>query len=166
MDDESTIYRERSPWPSWVGLIWWSAFGGAATAMIAGVDTDLGFTIRVLVAGSILGVAYFGQRALAGLTVLVQETRLFLHLGSIPLIRRSVPYDEIVDLRSESYRPLRDFGGWGVRGTGRRKAWTARGDRAVVLTLDGDRLLYVGSDHPQRLEERIRTAAGERLARF
>ena len=36
---------------------------------------------------------------------------------------------------------------------------------AVALTLVGDRELYVGSDHPQRLEERIRAAAGDQLFR-
>jgi hypothetical protein len=33
-----------------------------------------------------------------------------------------------------------------------------------VLTLVGDRELYIGSDRPQRLEDRIRTAAGDQFA--
>jgi hypothetical protein len=50
-----------------------------------------------------------------------------------------------------------------VRGWGKRKAWSARGNQAVALTLEDDRLLLIGSDHPRRLEERIRAAVGERL---
>ena len=76
------------------------------------------------------------------------------------MIRRAVAFDEIVSLESVEYRPLSEFGGWGVRGLGRRKAWTARGNRAVALRLTGDRELLIGSDHPKRLEERIRTLAG------
>jgi hypothetical protein len=91
---------------------------------------------------------------------MVQETRVIMHLGSVALFRRTVVHAEITALESVVYHPLREFGGWGVRGRGRRKAWTARGNRAVKLTLTGGRDLLIGSDHPQRLEERIRTAAG------
>jgi len=76
------------------------------------------------------------------------------------MIRRRIPLDDVVALRSVRYRPMRDFGGWGVRGMGKRKAWTARGDRAVELDLTGGRQLLIGSDRPDRLLEGIRSAAG------
>ena len=76
------------------------------------------------------------------------------------MIRGVVPFDEIVSLRSVEYRPIREFGGWGLRGLGRRRAWTARGKLAVAIELKGNRGLLIGSDHPKRLEERIRTLAG------
>lgn len=163
MTEERTIYRERTPWPIWAAALCWSAIGVVAYLMLIGYDTDLSLAIRLPIVLGILGLGAVIARILAGLTVLVQETRLFLYLGSYPLIKRIVPYAEILDLESTEYRPLMEFGGWGVRGVGRRKAWTARGNRAVVLTLTGDRELYVGSDNPQRLEERIRTTAGDRL---
>ena len=78
-------------------------------------------------------------------------------MSSAPL-----PFSEIVSMESVKYHPIREFGGWGVRGWGKRKAWSARGDRAVALTLTEDRLLLIGSDHPQRLEERIRTVSNDR----
>jgi len=102
---------------------------------------------------------------LGGLTVLVQETRIVMHLGTVRLVRRMVPLDSVVSLESVRYRPLLEFGGWGVRGAGQKKAWTARGDRAVVLGLEEDRKLYVGSDHPQRLEAAIRSAVAGRRKR-
>jgi hypothetical protein len=56
------------------------------------------------------------------------------------------------------YRPLREFGGWGIRPRGGKTAWTIRGNQAVKVTLHGGKEVYVGSLFPQRLEERIRTA--------
>ncbi|NIR36664.1 MAG: hypothetical protein GWO04_14245, partial [Actinobacteria bacterium] len=50
-----------------------------------------------------------------GPTVRVQETRILLHLGRVPLVRRTVPFGDIRALESVVYRPLREFGGWGVR---------------------------------------------------
>jgi len=164
MGDEKTIYRERTHWPGWVNAIFWTAILGSSYPLLAGWDTDLDLGARVATVGSIVGVAVAVKLVLGGLTVLVQETRIFIHLGSAPLLRRNVPYADIEGLASVQYRPIREFGGWGIRGWGRRKAWTARGDRAVVLTLVGARELYIGSDRPQRLEERIRTAAADQFA--
>ena len=114
---------------------------------------------------AILAAGWGLRMVLGGLTVLVQETRIVLHLGSVRLVRKMVSFDSIVSLESVRYRPLVEFGGWGVRGAGKKKAWTARGDRAVVVGLKEGRRLYVGSDHPQRLEDAIRSAVAGRRKR-
>jgi hypothetical protein len=163
VDDHATVYRERSSWPGWAALVYWGAFGAVASLLLVGYDTDLTLPARIPLVMLMLAVAVGLERVVGGLTVLVQERRLFLHLGSVPVIRRSVPYQEILELESVEYQPFVEFGGWGVRGMGKKKAWTARGNRAVRLRLTGERELYVGSDHPRRLEERIRTTAGDRL---
>ncbi len=160
MSDERTLYVERSPWPGWVDAVYWGLFTLLCFAMLAGWDTTLPPGQRVVVASLIAGVGVAGRAVFGGLTVRVRRDGLLLHLGSVPLVRRTVPFDEIESLEAVRYHPLRDFGGWGVRGTGKRKAWSARGDRAVALRLAGDRELLVGSDHPQRLEDRIRAAMG------
>ena len=161
--EEKTLYREWTPWPGWAATIYWLALMAVVVPFLAGFDTDLPSITRGLLALGVVALGAGLARVIGGLTVLVQETRLYLFLGSYPVIRRAVPYSEILDLHGTEYRPLAEFGGWGVRGFGKKKAWTARGNEAVVMTLTGDRLLYVGSDHPQRLEERIRTVAGEGL---
>ncbi len=161
--EEKTAYRERTPWPTWAATIYWVAIVAVVAPLLAGLDTELEAITRGALALGVVSVGLGLARIIGGLTVLVQETRLYLYLGSYPLIKRVVPYAEILDLRSTEYSPIGEFGGWGARGVGRKKAWTARGNQAVVLTLTDGRELYVGSDHPQRLEERIRTTAGDRL---
>lgn len=163
MTEEKTSYRERTAWAGWVNAIYWGAIVLCCYPLLAGWDTDMEFATRLLVVGLILGFATAMKLLVGGLTVLVQETRIFMYLGSVPLIKKIVPYGHILALESVHYRPIMEFGGWGIRGWGKKKAWSARGDEAVVLTLPDDHLLYIGSDHPHRLEERIRTAAGEQL---
>ena len=162
MNAERTLYEERTSWAGWVRAILWGAVTVSCYPVLAGVDTDLPFATRALIAAGIVTFAAAIEALLGGLTVRVQETRLFLHLGRVPLVRRTVPYDEVVSLESVRYRPIREFGGWGVRGWGKRKAWSARGDHAVALELEGGRLLLVGSERPRRLEERIRAAKAPR----
>jgi hypothetical protein len=125
--------------------------------ILAGWDSDLPNGLRVPAVLLIVCLVGLVLLAVGGLTVLVQESRIILHLGRVPLIRRTVAFSEIVSVHSVEYRPLAEFGGWGVRGFGKRRAWTARGNRAVALRLSGDRELLIGSDHPKRLGERIRT---------
>lgn len=165
MERERTRYRERTPWPGFVTAVLWGSVVLSCYPILAGWDNDLPDDLRWVIVGAILAFVGALKTVVGGLTVLVRESAIVLHLGSVPLVKRVVPFRDIVDLRSVEYRPIAEFGGWGVRGFGRRKAWTARGNRAVALDLTGERQLLVGSDHPQRLEERIRTLAGEQLGR-
>ena len=162
MEKGATIYTERTPWAGWVRAVLWGAITLSCYPLLAGWDTDLAFLPRLLIVIGIVAFAAGIEVVLAGLTVHVRERGIFLHLGRIPLVRRRVSFAEIKSLESVRYRPIREFGGWGVRGWGARKAWSARGDRAVALQLEGDRLFLIGSDHPRRLEERIRAAMTER----
>ena len=160
MRRDRTHYVERSPWPGFAGAVYWGAILLACYPILAGWDHDLPGAVRWPLAAGIVAGAAGLQALVGGLTVRVEQTGLALHLGSVPLIRRTVPFADILALESVVYQPIREFGGWGVRGFGKRRAWTARGNRAVKLTLTGDRELLVGTDNPQRLEERIRTVAG------
>jgi hypothetical protein len=155
MHTERTLYEERTPWAGWVRVVLWGAVTAACYPVLAGWDTGLPLLGRLSISAGCLVFAAGIEVLLGGLTVQVKESRLFMHLGRVPLVRRSVAFEDITSLEAVRYRPIRDYGGWGVRGWGARKAWSARGDRAVALTLAGDRLLLIGSDHPRRLEERI-----------
>lgn len=87
-------------------------------------------------------------------------------MGRSGLIRKTFLWEEVAKAEAVAYRPLREFGGWGIRfgiGNKAKRAWTQRGDRAVVLHLRNGNRFYLGSDHPERLLERMRGASGRRL---
>ncbi len=62
-----------------------------------------------------------------------------------------VPIGDIVRAEAIVYRPIGDYGGWGLRGFGRRRALNARGNRGVLLTRRDGSTLLVGSQEPRRL---------------
>jgi hypothetical protein len=164
MTSEQTLYRDQSPWPGWVDVLLGSITVVLCFSLLAGWGTSLPFGKRLIGAGLIGGSLGALKVFFGGLTVLVRDADVVLHLGRFPIVRRTVPYAEIESLRAVRYHPIREFGGWGIRGMGKRKAWTARGDRAVALRLIGGRELLVGSDYPQRLAERIRAASGRSMS--
>jgi hypothetical protein len=110
MRDERTTYREHTPGPTWARVILWAGIIVAAYVVLAGWESELPAAARVPVAVGIVGLGVAVQTFLGGLTVLVRESMILLHL-------------------------------------------------------EGDRLLLIGSDRPRQLEERIRAAVGPRLNR-
>jgi hypothetical protein len=165
MNTERTLYREWSPAPTFMTVILWGVVGMMIYAVVTEASDVRVSGMRLLATSSVAAFVALIWALLFGLTVRVQETRIALHLGRTPLVRTVVPFTDIVSIRVVRYRPLGEFGGWGVRGSRQRRAWAARGDQAVEVTLIGDRVLLIGSDHPQRLENAILTHGGPGITR-
>jgi len=148
------VYKESSPWPGWILVVFWGTMFLSMVAIAASPEQS--HQDRILGAALLGTVAVAVQWLVAGLSVRLYRDFMVVGLGYSGLISRKVRYDEIVSLESVRYNPIRDFGGWGVKGTPRKRIWSARGNEAVVLHLADGRLLFVGSDRPRSLEERIR----------
>ena len=83
------------------------------------------------------------------LTTRVDSGGVSVRLGFLYSTR--VPFSEILRAEAVVYSPLRDYGGWGVRGFGRRRAINARGNRGVLLIRADGSSLLVGSQRPREL---------------
>jgi hypothetical protein len=65
-----------------------------------------------------------------------------------------LPADEIESWEVATVRPLRDLGGWGIRGSGRHRAYIWGGNRVLRITRhDGELLL--GHGRPERLARHL-----------
>jgi len=78
----------------------------------------------------------------------------------VPLISRVIAQADIVAAEALTYRPLREFGGWGIRGLGGRVAYNVRGNQAVEVTLVDGRRVVIGTQRAAELAGAI--AAGRR----
>jgi hypothetical protein len=124
--------------------------------------SDAGLILTTLVAVGIQSGIFWMMLAMR----LVTEVRADgLWLSYWPLRTRLIPWRDIRAAEACTYRPLLDYGGWGIRWGGRPRGWiyNAHGDRGVRLALaDGARLL-VGSQEPDALAasiaERVRATA-------
>jgi len=164
MARDRVIYRERSRWPQWVDVIFWGSMVACTYPLLAGWGSDTPFPTRAVLAVGVVVAYLLMMLVLGGTTVLVTRTEVQVHLGSVPLISKHMAFTDIESVEAVRYHPIREFGGWGVRGFGQKQAWTARGDQAVIVHLASGRDIYVGSDKPHRLEERIRTVGGDSFA--
>jgi hypothetical protein len=69
---------------------------------------------------------------------------------------RRIAFADIVGLEVKRYRPLIDYGGWGVRLGPAGWAYTTGGDVGVKIRLRKGLPVLIGSRHPEELEAAIR----------
>jgi len=74
---------------------------------------------------------------------------------------RRFGFDEIAGVESIRCRPLRDFGGWGVRWAGRRgRAYSVSGNRGVAVDLQDGGRWVIGSQRPDELAAAVAAGMG------
>ena len=169
MKAERALYRERTWAPLWA----WVALGIAFLLSVGRLSYELyGITVlarsaedwgageMTLITGGLIVLFTLIVLVFMRLDVEVRSDHVFIGFGSIHLVHKRIWYKDIEGVRPTSFRPLRDFGGWGIKWRGKRTAWTIRGHQAVVVKLRNGREIYVGSMFPQRLAGRIDAVGG------
>ena len=75
-----------------------------------------------------------------------------------PLRRRRIARKDIVSAMAVTYRPIREYGGWGIRRGRAGWCYSVSGNRGVMLELrDGKRLL-IGSQRAEELADVLNAA--------
>jgi hypothetical protein len=101
-------------------------------------------------------VALLGALLTMRLTTTVTSDALSVRYGF--LYKTRVPLSEIALAEAVEYAPVRDYGGWGIRGSRRRRALNARGNQGVLVTRSDGTTLLVGSQRPRELLEALERA--------
>jgi hypothetical protein len=84
-------------------------------------------------------------------TTLAGDT-LTVRFGWLPVFQKRIALRDVEHAEVCSYRPIRDFGGWGWRyGRGGVQAFTVQGHSGVCLTMRDGRRYLIGSDRGQEL---------------
>jgi hypothetical protein len=91
------------------------------------------------------------------LQVEVRSDALYLHFR--PLKRRTIQYQEIASVEACEYRPVLQYGGWGIRRGRNGWAYNVSGNQGVRLSLTDGGELLIGS---QRSTELAVAIAAER----
>ena len=83
-----------------------------------------------------------------------------IHIRYFPITSRLIAYDEIEQVTARNYNPIREYGGWGVRGIpGKSKkiAYNISGKEGVEIVLKDQRQIMIGSQKAQQLAFAIDT---------
>ena len=82
----------------------------------------------------------------------ITQDGIDIRWGFLEVIKKKIPFSDIEKAEAVTYSPIGEFGGWGIRMGGKKKrAWTIRGNRALLLHLKDGTRFYLGSDKPERM---------------
>jgi hypothetical protein len=136
-------------------------------ALIASVEglTALGLLHRnawssELILGLVIGTVLLMSLAIFMLrmTTEVTPTDVRVWFGGVPIYRRVVPLGDIRRIEPTSFRPIADYGFWGVRSSrDGERALIARGTRGVRLELVDGSLLVIGSQRSEELAQALQS---------
>ena len=105
-----------------------------------------------------------GLPALIFLSNLVTEVREDgIYIRFVPFHRSFIiiAFGELKAYETRVYRPIMEYGGWGIRFGSKGRAYNVSGIRGVQLELANGRQLLIGSQRPEELRQSIETGAGK-----
>jgi len=80
-----------------------------------------------------------------------------IHINFAPLAKKSILFREIDSCEVRTYRPLLEYGGWGLRWTPwKGQAYSVKGNRGVQLKLSSGQRILIGSQQPEELARLIK----------
>jgi hypothetical protein len=89
-------------------------------------------------------------------TKLITEVRDdAVYVRFFPLAHQRIPFEDIRRCEVRTYRPIREFGGWGIRYGRGAKAYNVSGNRGVQLELSNGKRFLIGSGRPEELARAI-----------
>ncbi|UCG50968.1 MAG: hypothetical protein JSW58_12305 [Candidatus Latescibacterota bacterium] len=151
-------------------LVYLAFLGGAAMIVLFGWaivqqiilgepfgDRPMGDTALLIVGPLyiLLGVALLYIFFEGRLVTEVRPDGLFVRF--IPFHRRfnQIPLAGVARCEARTYRPIREYGGWGIRGGVGKKAYNVSGNQGVELEYDNGKKLLIGSKKAGQLASAI-----------
>jgi len=83
-----------------------------------------------------------------------------LYLRFYPLSHKKIGFPEIKSCEARTYRPIMEYGGWGIRYGRSGRAYSVCGNRGVQLVLVNKKRLLIGSQRPEGLAAAIGVKIG------
>lgn len=164
--NSQVLYEERSGWSWWVHPLIGLTFLAAVFSLVELARGNVGgwegampvweAALLLLLGFGLPGSIY----ALMGqLRTRITSEGIEIRWGFLEVIRKNILFAEVEGVEAITYSPLGEFGGWGIRiGGNKKKAWTVRGNRAVLLRLKDGTHFYLGSDRPERVLQWVLSA--------
>jgi hypothetical protein len=158
--DNFHFREEQRPDQWWLWLLVVFAVAGAWAAFIlqvvididpdAQLFSDVVAWIVLVIIGIALPLLFFSLK----LTVEVSPGKL--RVSYPPLLWKTFQPGDISRAYARTYRPVREYGGWGIRWSPRNgRAYNVSGNRGVQLELASGKKLLLGSRKPEELQQAI-----------
>lgn len=128
-------------------------------SFLSGDGSDVGkYDYSKLIPIGITIVAYGGLILLmltSYLSVDVRTDALYIRYFPFHLREQHFDYSQITYCEARTYRPLLEYGGWGIRYSHKGKAYNVMGNMGVQLEFENGKRLLIGSQKAKKLANAI-----------
>lgn len=109
--------------------------------------------IALVIAAAATLLTGFWLRTLALITVVDDQNITLRYRGLLKT--RTIPISTVREARPRTYRPIRDYGGWGIKFGPKGWVYNVSGKEGVQLVLTEKKPLLIGSKRPDEMAEAI-----------
>jgi len=95
------------------------------------------------------------------LKLTVQIDSRAIHVHFFPLLKKDIMVSEIAEWKARKYKPLLEYGGWGVRWGPSGKAYNVSGSWGVQLKFINGKKLLIGSQKAEEFASAIAKAKNQ-----
>jgi hypothetical protein len=158
------VYHEVQHFQAWVyGVAYLPGIvlaAGAGLQLFRGIPfgsrpmSDAGL---LALSAAVLGFPLLLQGLLLRMETVVDQACLTVRFGTFGWVHRTAPLESIRSVTTVEFRPIRDFGGWGIRYAKGTWCYTTRGRRGVMVSTAEGKNFIVGSQTPELLESALRS---------
>jgi len=134
------VQRFRQPWI-------WALLGGLALLMLVLGPISWG---GLVIVGAVAALFYSLR-----LQTEVRADGIYIKMWPLHRSSRRISWSEIKRYESKRYKPIREFGGWGIRWMPGKLAYNVHGNRGVWIERINGQAVLVGSQHPEELVKAI-----------
>ena len=161
---EQQKFRQRWVWLLVLGSLA-PVVGGVVYGFVQQIVFGVTFGDRPMSDGALIattiGTLIFAALVIQLLRSCVLTTRVDaqgVHVRFAPFHRRErhMPFGEIATAEAVTYKPIADYGGWGLRCGPKGRAYNVSGNRGVLLTFGDGKTLLIGSRCADDLARAIR----------
>jgi hypothetical protein len=159
-EEKEVVFREVQRFSLWLRLFFVASMLFGVTIMVYAKATSgsLREPLPILVTAGLtflllgLAVFFFTMR----LETEVRPDGIYFRFFPMQIHYKKLTPGELVDCYARQYRPILEYGGWGIRcGFRGGRAYNVSGDRGVQLVLGDGRQLLIGSQKSDQLAEAI-----------
>lgn len=121
--------------------------------------SDWGLTVLSLVFAFGFPLVFWNVKLI---TVVKSDGIYFKYFPFLPVFQ-IIPWGKIISYELQTYYPIREFGGWGIRFNKLTVAYTVKGDQGLLIEIEGKkRKTLLGTQKKDELKKAIEKALKDR----
>ncbi|HRB31061.1 MAG TPA: hypothetical protein PK872_06080 [Ferruginibacter sp.] len=113
--------------------------------------TDTGLIILMLITLT-LSLCFFSLR----LETLIKPDGIYFRFYPFQIKYKSIAWKDLTEIYVRQYSPIAEYGGWGIRGIGKNKAYNVSGNKGIQLITTNNTRILIGTQKPDEINEIIK----------